>query len=107
MGIARVTCNEVIRYIDCLILTIIGFGDSLTSDGDDNFIGDLVFLPLCIENVGFNIIHAGGRRTGGEASAMAVFLGVPASKRVALAFGKQFVFYQFIIREKINEAIIL
>jgi len=34
---------------------------------------------------------------------MAVLLGVPASKRVAIALGE----LQFIIREKINEAVIL
>ena len=92
---------------DGLLGTVVDLSVAVTSDGNDDFLVNRGLLPLCIENIGFNLIHAGGRRTGGEANAMAVLLGVPASKRVAIALGKLVLFYQFIIGEKINEAVIL
>ena len=88
---------------DGLLGTVVDLSVAVTSDGNDDFLINRSLLPLRIENIGFNLIHAGGRRTGSEANAMAVLLGVPASKRVAIALGK----LQFIIREKINEAVIL
>ena len=98
--------NDIITVYS-VRLAVVCRGAGLALDGNGDFLINRSLLPLCIENIGFNLIHAGGRRTGGEANAIAVLLGVPASKRVAIALGKLVLFYQFIIGEKINEAVIL
>ena len=74
-GIAIVTSlNGVAGY--ALFGAVVRHGAGVALDGDGDLIGDLNGLPLCVEVIAANIIHAGAG-TGGKFVTGAVSLGVP------------------------------